>query len=75
MGLFLKKLLMISLHGTFFEKTTHAGCGRGPTDSDQKHHRWIANGSALGPLRSTQVSISLLTWGRTLPLASEVGTA
>ena len=31
------------------------------------HHRWIAKGLALGPVRSTQASISLLT--RILPLA------
>jgi hypothetical protein len=39
------------------------------TPEVKNHHRWIANGFALGRLRSTQASISLLT--RTLPLAPE----
>jgi hypothetical protein len=43
------------------------------TPAVKNNRRWIANGLALGPLRSTQASISLLT--RTLPLAPEVGTA
>jgi hypothetical protein len=52
------------------------GLGRRPrhatTPEVKNHHRWIANGLALGPPRSTQVSISLIT--RTLPLTPEVGT-
>jgi hypothetical protein len=43
------------------------------TTKVQNHHRWIANEFALGPPRSTQASITLLT--RTLLLAPEIGKA